>query len=63
MKISGGNWRVVVTGLSVVSPNGLGRVEFREATRKGISGIAAITVLNAEKLSCRVAGEVKIDTR
>ena len=42
MKISGGNWRVVVTGLGVVSPNGLGRVEFWEATRKGISGIAAL---------------------
>ena len=51
--------RVMVTGIGVVSPNGLGRAEFWEATRNGISGIAAITLFNADKLSCRVAGEVK----
>jgi 3-oxoacyl-[acyl-carrier-protein] synthase II len=59
MKANTGIRRVMVTGMGVVSPNGLGRAEFWEATRNGISGIAAITLFNAEKLSCRVAGEVK----
>jgi 3-oxoacyl-[acyl-carrier-protein] synthase II len=51
--------RVVVTGIGAVSPNGIGREEFWEATARGISGTGPITLFDASKLSCRVAAEVK----
>jgi 3-oxoacyl-[acyl-carrier-protein] synthase II len=51
--------RVVVTGLGVVSPIGIGASAFWQACRSGTSGIAPITSFDAEKLPCRIAGEVK----
>jgi 3-oxoacyl-[acyl-carrier-protein] synthase II len=59
MKASAGQRRVVVTGIGVVSPNGLGRAQFWNATRKGISGIDTISLFDASKLPCRIAAEVK----
>jgi 3-oxoacyl-[acyl-carrier-protein] synthase II len=49
----------MVTGVGVVSPNGLGRAEFWDATRNGISGISAISLFDPKKLPCRIAGEIK----
>jgi 3-oxoacyl-[acyl-carrier-protein] synthase II len=51
--------RVVVTGLGAVSPNGVGLQRFWEASRCGKSGIDTITLFDTEKLSCKVAGQVK----
>ena len=51
--------RVVATGIGAVSPNGIGAEAFWHATRKGISGIDAITLFDPAALSCRIAGEVK----
>src|SRR5499433_1518553 len=51
--------RVVVTGMGAVSPNGIGREAFWEATARGISGTGPITLFDASKLSCKVAAEVK----
>src|SRR4029434_10950824 len=51
--------RVVVTGLGVVSPNGIGTRAFWEACRSGTSGIGRITRFDAHRLPCRVAGEVQ----
>jgi 3-oxoacyl-[acyl-carrier-protein] synthase II len=51
--------RVVVTGIGVVSPNGIGVDPFREAIRAGVSGIDTITSFDPEALSCQIAGEVK----
>jgi 3-oxoacyl-[acyl-carrier-protein] synthase II len=51
--------RVVVTGIGVVSPNGIGVDSFSAAIRAGVSGIDIITSFNPEPLSCQVAGEVK----
>ena len=51
--------RVVVTGLGVVSPNGIGVSAFWESTRSGRSGIDTITFFDSESLTCRIAGEVK----
>ena len=59
MKENTANRRVMVTGIGVVSPNGLGVTQFWEATRKGVSGIATIGLFDAQKLPSRVAGEVK----
>jgi len=51
--------RVVITGIGVVSPNGIGTKAFWEATRDGRSGIGAITRFDTSDLNVKVAGEVK----
>ena len=50
------NRRVVVTGLGVVSPNGLGVPAFLEAIRNGVSGIRYVPQYEALKFNCQVAG-------
>ena len=51
--------RVVVTGMGAVSPNGIGREAYWNATANGLSGTGPITLFDASKLACRVAAEVK----
>ena len=51
--------RVVITGMGAVSPNGIGTEAFWCATRKGLSGVAAITRFDTSGMAVRVAGEVK----
>lgn len=51
--------RVVVTGLGVVSPNGIGKDKFWENTCNGVSGVERISGFDPSGLSCQVAGEVK----
>jgi len=51
--------RVVITGLGAVSPNGIGRDAYWQATRNGVSGTGPITLIDAAQLSCQVAAEVK----
>ncbi len=51
--------RVVVTGIGAVSPNGIGRETFWEATKNGISGVGPITRFDASLHAVRIAGEVK----
>ena len=48
--------RVVVTGLGVVAPNGIGVPEFIAHIRKGKSGITAIEAMKALDFRCQVAG-------
>lgn len=50
--------RVVITGLGVVSPIGIGKEAFWHAARQGISGIKPITRFPVEGLPLRVAGEI-----
>src|SRR5438876_6181 len=50
--------RVVVTGIGAVSPNGVGREAFWNATRNGVSGVRNITRFDASGYSVQVAGEV-----
>ncbi|MBB1258083.1 ketosynthase chain-length factor [Streptomyces alkaliterrae] len=50
--------RVVVTGLGVVSPNGLGTEDFWAATRSGKSGIGRITRFDPSRYPARLAGEI-----
>ncbi len=50
--------RVVVTGLGVVSPNGVGADAYKNSLRQGVSGIDTISSFDPSRLSCRVAGEV-----
>ncbi|HET6638501.1 MAG TPA: beta-ketoacyl synthase N-terminal-like domain-containing protein, partial [Gemmatimonadota bacterium] len=51
--------RVVVTGIGVVSPNGIGRPEFWRACARGQSGTGPITLFDPSDHDCRVAGEVR----
>jgi 3-oxoacyl-[acyl-carrier-protein] synthase II len=50
--------RVVITGLGVVSPIGLGKEAFWSALLGGKSGIQPIRSFDASAYSCRIAGEV-----
>ncbi len=50
--------RVVVTGVGLVAPVGVGTEECWSALREGRNGIGPITHFDASKFSCRIAGEV-----
>ena len=50
--------RVVVTGIGAVSPNGIGREQFWDATKRGVSGVRRITRFDASNHLVQVAGEV-----
>ena len=50
--------RVVITGIGVVSPNGVGREEFWRATRAGISGVKRISLFDTSGMQVQIAGEV-----
>jgi 3-oxoacyl-[acyl-carrier-protein] synthase II len=51
--------RVVVTGIGVVSPNGIGRRAFAEAIVEGRSGVGRIESFDTAGQAIRIAGEVK----
>jgi 3-oxoacyl-[acyl-carrier-protein] synthase II len=51
--------RVVITGLGVVAPNGIGKEPFWQNLVAGKSAIDYITAFDASPHSCQVAGEVK----
>ncbi|WP_208995009.1 beta-ketoacyl-ACP synthase II [Roseibium hamelinense] len=50
--------RIVVTGIGVVSPLGVGVDRFWDRLKNGENGIRAITQFEAGDLACRIAGEV-----
>jgi beta-ketoacyl-acyl-carrier-protein synthase II len=50
--------RVVITGLGVVAPNGIGKEAFWDACISGRSGIRRITRFDAGDLPVQIAGEV-----
>lgn len=50
------NTRVVITGLGVVSPNGVGIPAFTDAIRQGSSGIRFYKELEALNFSCCIGG-------
>jgi 3-oxoacyl-[acyl-carrier-protein] synthase II len=51
--------RVVVTGIGVVSPNGIGRRAFSEAIVEGRSGVSYIEGFDTSGLAIKIAGQVK----
>ena len=52
--------RVVVTGLGVVSPNGVGIPAFLNAIQNGISGIRFVPLYEELNMSCQVAGSLNL---
>jgi 3-oxoacyl-[acyl-carrier-protein] synthase I len=52
--------RVVITGLGVVSPNGVGVAAFNAAIKNGVSGIRYEAQLSALQFSCRIAGKPEV---
>src|SRR3954462_6912016 len=51
--------RVVVTGVGLLTPLGIGTEASWQAIRSGETGIGPITQFDAAAFSCRIAGEVK----
>ena len=52
-------WRVVVTGVGVVSPIGIGVDRFWKALVSGTSGVRRITTFDPTDHDCQIAAEVK----
>jgi 3-oxoacyl-[acyl-carrier-protein] synthase II len=51
--------RVVITGIGVVCPNGIGREAFADALAEGRSGVGPIESFDTTGHSIKIAGEVK----
>ncbi len=54
--------RVVITGLGIVAPNGVGLDAFTNAIKNGISGIKHDSELERLQFSCQIAGKPEIST-
>ena len=50
--------RVVITGLGIVSPVGIGREAFWTSLTNGRTGIKPITLFDTSELRCKTAGEI-----
>jgi 3-oxoacyl-[acyl-carrier-protein] synthase II len=50
--------RVVITGIGAMSPNGMGREAFWNATRQGVSGVKRISLFDPSEFTVQVAGEI-----
>ena len=53
---------MVITGLGIVSPNGVGLETFTQAIKNGISGIKHNPELERLQFSCQVSGTPEIST-
>ena len=51
--------RVVITGIGVLSPIGIGLNSFWESLIKGESGIDTISCLDPSDFYCQIGGEIK----
>jgi len=50
--------RIVITGMGVVSPIGIGKDSFTDSLRKGKSGISAVASFDVSNYSTRIAGTI-----
>lgn len=51
--------RVVITGLGVVAPNGIGKDEFWTALIKGRSGVSVLDLFDVTNHDCRIAAQIR----
>ncbi len=54
--------RVVITGLGIVAPNGVGLDAFTHAIKNGLSGIKHDSELERLQFSCQISGKPEIST-
>jgi len=52
--------RVVITGMGVVAPNGIGLDEFTTAIKNGVSGIRHDAELERLKFACQISGKPEV---
>ena len=57
-RLGGVNRRVVITGMGVVSPNGVGNAAFSQAVLEGRCGVRRISRFDPSEISVQIAGEV-----
>ena len=57
------NRRVVITGLGVCAPNGIGLNDFAQAMTDGKSGIRFIPELETLQFGCQIAGEPSMNDK
>jgi len=50
--------RIVVTGTGVIAPNGIGKDQFWEGLKGGLSGIREVTLFDTSNLRTRLAGQI-----
>jgi len=50
--------RIVITGLGIIAPNGIGKEEFWQALREGRSGIRPIRRFDTSEFKCKLGGEI-----
>ncbi len=55
--------RVVITGLGVVAPNGIGKSNFKEAIINGVSGVEHMDELKNLNFGCQIASIPKIEAK
>ena len=58
MGTNGTKRRVVITGMGVVSPNGVGNSAFAQAILEGRSGVRRISLFDPSEIPVQIAGEV-----
>src|SRR4030043_817183 len=50
--------RIVITGIGVIAPNGIGNEQFWNALKEGRSGIKPISRFDTNGFKCKLAGEI-----
>jgi 3-oxoacyl-[acyl-carrier-protein] synthase II len=50
--------RIVITGIGVIAPNGIGKEEFWQSLREGRSGIRPIKRFDTSEFKCKQGGEI-----
>src|SRR4030067_3727917 len=50
--------RIVITGIGVIAPNGIGKEQFWNALKEGQSGIKPISRFDTNEFKCKLGGEV-----
>jgi len=50
--------RIVITGIGVIAPNGIGKEQFWTALKEGRSGIKPISRFDTSEFKCKLGGEV-----
>ncbi|MDP2913015.1 MAG: beta-ketoacyl-[acyl-carrier-protein] synthase family protein [Candidatus Omnitrophota bacterium] len=50
--------RIVITGIGILAPNGIGKEAFWDALKNGLSGIKKVSLFNIDNLRTSLAGEI-----